>query len=212
MLRNSSLPIVIINGRDHEGTYPSVSDNVDHGMKLVADELVKHGHREVAILVADEPITFDAAVRINLLKSHLAPHGITISDHRIIRAEADADALLTRLCQEPNPPTAIFCWHDRLAYRVLAAAERIGLQIPSQMSIIGYDGIHWPSETSHIAASVRVDLNSLARRAVEILDRYLTNPPEMLVEETEPVFFVNGTTLGQRRASSAIHLQRSTDK
>jgi hypothetical protein len=212
LLRNSSLPIVIINGRDPEGTYPSVSDDVDRGMKLIAEELIRHGHQEIAVLVADEPITFDAAIRINLLKSHLAPHGVTISDHRIIRAGTDADGLLTRLCEEPNPPSALFCWHDRLAYRILAAAERIGLQIPEEMSIIGYDGIHWPSKTSHVAASVRVDLNSLARRAVQILDQYLTNPPEILVEDTEPVFFVNGTTLGSRRASSAIHLQRSNDK
>lgn len=83
-----------------------------------------------------------------------------------------------------------------MAYRILAACEQLGIEVPLQLSVIGYDGIQWPSETSHVADSVKVDLNSLARRAVAILDQYVIGQPDTLIEETQPVFFLRGTSLG----------------
>jgi hypothetical protein len=54
---------------------------------------------------------------------------------------------------------------------------------------------------------VKVDLNSLARKAVEILDRHVMGYQGPLIEAVEPVFFTDGTSLGHANA-----MQRSKNK
>ena len=215
LFRTSSLPIVIINGRDPEHQYPSVAEDMEQGMKLIADELIRFGHRRIAIFLAQDSPSLDALRRVKLLREALLPHGLAVPDESIYPVGTDAASVLQRIMASPEPPTAIFCWHDRMAYRVLAACEQLGIEVPSQLSVVGYDGIHWPSETSHLAASVKVDLNSLARRAVAILDQYVTGQPETLVEETQPVFFLRATSIGPAPISSSLrnpHLQWSNHK
>jgi len=196
LLRNSSLPVVIINGRDPERHYPSVAEDIEQGMQLIADELVRLGHTQIGIFVTEDTPSMDAVLRVRLLRENLFPHGIEIPDASIYPVGIDATTAVRKIMASPNPPTAVFCWHDLMAYRILAACEQLGIEVPLQLSVIGYDGIQWPSETSHVAASVKVDLNSLARRAVAILDQYVIGQPDTLIEETQPVFFLRGTSLG----------------
>jgi len=210
LFRSSSLPIVIINGRDPEGQYPSVAEDMDQGMQQIASELVRLGHQRIAIFIGEDSPSLDALRRVRLLRQHLSAHAIDLPDSAVYPIGADAVKAMKEIMSQPEPPTAVFCWHDRLAYRVLAACEQAGIDVPGQLSVVGYDGIQWPSETSHVAASIKVDLNALARRAVAILEQYVTGHPESLIEETQPVLFLRGTSLGP--APSNRHLQWSNNK
>ena len=208
LLRKSALPVVIVNGRDPEKMYPSVADDMETGIRLVADALIKNGHRRIAALSSNEPASRDSIERVVYLRTILRESGLEMSPSEIIPlGSGDAVKAMASLMERPHPPTAVFCWHDRLAYRVLAACETLGIQIPDELSVVGYDGIHWPSATRHTAASVKVDLNSLARKAVEILDRHVMGYQGPLIEAVEPVFFTDGTSLGHANA-----MQRSKIK
>jgi LacI family transcriptional regulator len=107
----------------------------------------------------------------------------------------DKQAMIKRIIALPDPPTALFCWHDRVAYWTLDACQGLGIDVPGQVSIVGYDGIRWPAATHHEAASVVVDLDSLATRAVQALRRQIEtrSPP---TRETVPIRFSHGSTLG----------------
>jgi DNA-binding LacI/PurR family transcriptional regulator len=196
LLRNSSLPVVIINGRDPHRHYPSVAEDTAQGMRLISEELIALGHHKIAMMVAEGTPSRDALRRMNMLRNFYREHGFTLSDEDIYPTPEDPTEVLRHLMSLPEPPTALFCWHDRMAYQVLAGCEQLGISVPQQLSVVGYDGIQWPSETSHVAASIKVDLNSLARRAVSILDQYITGQPEVLIEETQTVSFLRGTSLG----------------
>jgi DNA-binding LacI/PurR family transcriptional regulator len=210
ILRKSTLPVVIINGRDPLGQYPSVAEDTVHGMQLVAEALLAHGHKNAAILVAEDSMSLDSKNRVMLLQDHYRRAGHEIATSAIYKTPANAAHLLEALMSRPEPPTALFCWHDRLAYRVLAACEQIGIPVPGQLSVVGYDGIHWPSKTSHQATSVKVDLHGLARKAVSLLDRYISSQPECIVTETEPVSFLVGTSLGPARTSTLHATEQHT--
>ncbi|HEY0866148.1 MAG TPA: LacI family DNA-binding transcriptional regulator [Fimbriimonas sp.] len=204
LLRKSSLPVVILNGRDPLGEYASIADDVAHGMRLVAESLVAYGHRDVAALRGEGGDARDALVRIELLQRYLAESGITIPDRWMLGSSDDAVPVVERLMSDPNPPTAVFCWHDRLAYQVLSACESLGIRVPDQLSVVGYDGLQWPSATKHVAASVQVDLNALAQRGVHLLDLYIKGYEGPPLLEVLPVSFDPGTSLG-----AAIDTQRS---
>ena len=196
LLHNSSLPVVVLNGRDPHRLLPSVADDVEMGMRLVSEQLLQQGHRRVAILSPMDGDPRDADRRIQLLRANLRESGVEVPDRWVCPSRSDARAALARLMEEPEPPTAVFCWHDRLAYGVLAASESLGVRVPEQLSVIGYDGLYWPSATRHVAATVCVNHRALARSAVGLLDLYINGYDGPLREDLFPVSFSTGTSLG----------------
>jgi DNA-binding LacI/PurR family transcriptional regulator len=206
LLHKSSLPVVVLNGRDPAKVFPSVADDVAQGMELVVQELLAQGHRRIAIFKDGAGESRDSHTRVELLRSNLLRSGVPVPDEWVVPAREDAREVINRLMDSPAPPTAIFCWHDRLAYGVLASCDRLGIVVPQQLSIVGYDGLHWPSSTRHIAASVTVPQSMLARQAVRLLDDYINGYEGPLREETVSVTFNPGTSLGpELTCNGAIH-------
>ncbi len=201
LLRRSRLPVVLINARDHEQILPSVRDDVESGMRQVADALVRLGHRSVAAVVEEGADFRDAMPRARLLQQYLREQDVDLPDHRIRSYWSAGGKLLADLLAEPDPPTAIFCWRDWLAYRLLEDCDHLGVEVPAQVSVVGYDGLHWPATTRHIAASVHVDLDALAEAAVDLLHRYITGEQEAYADIAIPVQLHGGTTLDAPPAS-----------
>ncbi len=210
LLHKSSLPVVLLNGRDPARVFSSVADDVQTGIKQIAAQLHELGHRRIAILTNLAGEARDANTRVGLLKRYLGEFGIQVPAGWVGPSGEDATTVLAQFMEQPEPPTAIFCWHDRLAYGVLASCERLGISVPEKLSIIGYDGLHWPSPTKHIAASVHVNHPTLARRAVQLLDDHINGYEGPLREEVVPVSFTFGTSLGPANScNGAIHVSTS---
>ncbi len=206
LLRKSPLPVVLINSQDRLGQYSSVSDRASEGMDLVADRLVELGHRRIAAFHGEDSLARDSHVRISLLINRLKQHGVEIPKAWLPEVGDNPISIVKELLSQPEPPTAIFCWHDRLAYNVLAACEKLGVDVPNQVSIVGYDGLQWPSATKHTAASVHVDLGSLAKAAVRLLDLAILDSSAASTHEVVPLTFTPGTSLGPPQDKQWSHL------
>lgn len=204
LLRRSNLPVVILNGEDPLRQYPSVADDTVQGMRMIADEIVAAGHERVATLISGIPDAPDSRDRAYLLRGFLRERGVHVPERQVLEAgEDNVSAVVDILRNDPEPPTCVFCWHDRLAYQFLSASEAKGVSAPDDWSVVGYDGIHWPSRTSHIVASVEVDLDLLAQAAVQLLDRTIVEPGLPATHHAQPVSFLRGSSLG------AATMQRS---
>ncbi|MFZ4509276.1 MAG: LacI family DNA-binding transcriptional regulator [Fimbriimonas sp.] len=197
LLRRSRLPVVILNGRDPLGQFSSVRDDVASGMARVAEELFAHGHRRIAVIASDGADVRDSDLRVRLLRENLQRLGLDLPEDRVAVVNKNPLKALRALWERKDAPTAIFCWHDWLAYRVLEACQALEIQVPDQLSIIGYDGLHWPSVASHIATSIEVDVRAVADCAVRLLDKSIQGPVHLLSEEVVPVTFRPGTTLSR---------------
>lgn len=205
LMRRSRLPCVLLNARDPEGLLPSIRDDVAMGMRLLTEALLENGHaHRIACLDGGPDATPDAAERFAELDKNLAKAGITrdLSLHMDIShgLEEPLHALFAR----KDPPTAIFCCTDRVAYRALPILAEMGVRVPEDVSLVGYDGLHWPANTPHLVDSVDVDLRALTATAVDLL---LDGPLPLSkgkVEISLPTSFRLGTTLGP-----ALRLQRS---
>ncbi|MCS6949678.1 MAG: LacI family DNA-binding transcriptional regulator [Armatimonadota bacterium] len=204
LLRRSRLPVVLLNARDCEGTLPSVRDDVESGMRQVAETLVALGHRRIAAVIEEGSDFRDAVPRVRLLQRYLRELGGDLPEHCIHSYWSERRQVLDHLLSEPHPPTAVFCWRDWLAYRLLEDCDRLGVEVPSQLSVLGYDGLHWPATTRHVAASVHVDLNALAEAAVYLLHQYIVGEREDTADIAIPVQLHFGTTLDAAPASSRI--------
>lgn len=201
LLRRSRLPVVLINARDSVGVLPSVRDDVESGMRQVAETLIALGHRRVAAVIEEGSDFRDAVPRVRLLQRYLRELGGDLPEHRILSYWGERRKVLEHLFREPEPPTAIFCWRDWLAYRLLEDCDHLGMEVPAQLSVVGYDGLHWAATTRHIAASVHVDLDALAEAAVHLLHQYITGEREDYADVAIPVQLHYGTTLDTVPAS-----------
>ena len=195
LLRASRLPTVILTHRDEAGILSAVSEDMVSGMQQVASELAALGHRRVAALTGSWA---DAGPRIDSLRARLAEWDIPLPENWVIPVSEDSvvlDDVLHGLMASPEPPTALFCWQDRVGYQMLEACERVGIAVPEQLSLVGYDGLHWPSRSPHILASIAIDLTSLAEAAVGLLDDLLTKKVSSPQNIVLPVKLQRGTTL-----------------
>lgn len=197
LLRTSNLPVVLLGHADAEGTLSYVCDDWTDGMCQVADAVVSLGHRHIGV-VAGGPWS-DSAVRVAALQTRLRHHGLAIPDDCVVPTFENGgfspDEAIERLMQRDRRPTAIFCWHDWIGYRVLEACERLGIRVPEDLSLVGYDGIHWPSTSSHILASVHVPVEQMAMTAVQALDHLICGEDDGPISARLPVTLDHGTTL-----------------
>jgi DNA-binding LacI/PurR family transcriptional regulator len=196
LLRQGRLPAVLLDKEDPAGVLSSVSNDWRSGVRIIAERLTEEGHRCIGAVTGFSGS--ESSRRVAALRTELACLGIALPDERIVAAYGGyrtPDDALSQLMSLPEPPTALFCWHDRLGYEVLEACERLAIDVPGRVSLVGYDGLHWPSTSPHILTSVAISLETVAAGAVRLLDDLVSGRRAGSVFETYPVTLVEGTTI-----------------
>jgi DNA-binding LacI/PurR family transcriptional regulator len=195
-LTSSRLPIVAINPFGDADLLPGVKDDMRDGMRQIADRLTALGHRRVAAITDRIGWNLEAPQRVAILRALLHERGVAMPEQWVVPANTPEEltAALRSLLAEPEPPTALFCWHDHIGYMLLEQCVTLGIDVPRRLSLIGYDGLRWPTISGQILDSVSVDLDLLASAAVGLLDD-LINGREALTQKLISVSLTPGTTL-----------------
>ena len=114
------------------------------GGREATEHLLQLGHRDIALLAGAEESPA-APLRVEGYRDAFAAAGLSVRADRITMAGWDIDAGFhgaMKLLDGVSPaerPTAIMCANDRLAVGVALAAARLGLSIPADLSVMGYD-------------------------------------------------------------------------
>ena len=156
-----AVPAVLIGARDRDGGIPSVMPDERAGAASVVDLLVRAGHRRVAFAASsvDVPATRGRLLgyRDGMLAAGLDP------DAFVVEAESEAAGgyeatmrLLDHGMAPADRPTAVFCYNDRMAMGAYRAAAELGLSIPADVSVVGFD------DQDPIAASLHPPLTTVA--------------------------------------------------
>lgn len=135
---------VFLDCRPIDGGFRSVVPDDRAGGLAAVRELVAAGHRRIAYLDTAEDGPIASRLRHEGYREALAEAGIPVDPALHITGEtsahggrAAADRLLD--LEDARRPTAIFCFNDRMAAGVYIAAHRRGLDIPRDLSVVGYD-------------------------------------------------------------------------
>ncbi|MGC2998112.1 LacI family DNA-binding transcriptional regulator [Streptomyces sp. G35A] len=142
----SATPTVVIGHHDAADTYDSVVDADDLGAGLVVDHLVALGHRDIALVSAPGTKanrwrrTPEAVLSDGYLEA-MERHGL--ADHARVHHAAYSDeggfkAGMTLLTAD-RPPTAVMTGADVAALGIYRAAHELGLRIPDDVSLVGYN-------------------------------------------------------------------------
>lgn len=188
-----AVPAVLIGARDRSGGIPSVLPDERAGAASVVDLLVRRGHRRIAFAATsvDVPATRGRlqGYRDGMLAASLDP------DEFVVEAVSEAiggyEATMRLLDHGLAPherPTAVFCYNDRMAMGAYRAAAELGLSIPADVSVVGFD------DQDPIAASLHPPLTTVALPhyemgawAVETLSSLIEGHDEVLLLGSHPV-------------------------
>jgi DNA-binding LacI/PurR family transcriptional regulator len=144
-------------------------DNVGGG-GMAIDHLVSLGHKEIAIILGDEAAS---ATKDRLIGAQdaLTRAGIPASSIRLIKGDFMLDSgveAMTSLLNSDSLPTAVFCMNDEMAVGAIQAIRRLSaLDVPRDISIIGFDDIIWGTATHPLLSTIRVDKKLMGRLAME---------------------------------------------
>ncbi len=168
------LPLVVLGRPVHEPAFGAVEADVASGVHAAVAHLAARGHRIIGMIdcsgesgQADRrPPFVDAA----------AAHGLTVPSGAIVDAAqtVDAgDAAFARLRDEHPEVTAIFTFNDMLALGAYRAARRLGVAIPGDCAIVGFDGLPVGELVDPPLTSVHLDKRRMGAIAVEEAARLL---------------------------------------
>jgi LacI family transcriptional regulator len=168
---DASIPIVAIDPHTGPAELPTVeSDNLTGGL-LATRHLIELGHRRIGFL-AGRPDLQSSRLREAGYLQALAEAGITPdpdlvrnSDFRRETAREPARALLSR----PDRPTAVFAANDLSAIGTMDVAAQLGLAVPGDLSVIGFDDIPEAARTTPPLSTVRQPIQQMGAAAVEML-------------------------------------------
>jgi LacI family transcriptional regulator len=139
-------------------------------MAQVVRYLLDLGHRRIAMLAGITQDNDRAAARVQGVRDAMAAAGLPLPESRIVQRRyglAPAREGLQRLMEAAAPPTAVVCGNDVLAFGALLEAQRMGLAVPRDLSIVGFDDLELASHVEPALTTVHVPAEAMWRRAAE---------------------------------------------
>jgi LacI family transcriptional regulator len=153
------------------------SDNLE-GASLATRHLLELGHRRIGFL-GGRPDLESSALREAGHRQALAASGLAVDPALMQVADYRRDAAeraLVAMLGLADPPTAVFAANDQSAIGILEAAARLGVRVPEDLSVVGFDDIPEAAATTPGLTTVRQEIQGLGRTAVTLLVELLENP------------------------------------
>jgi len=160
----------------HAGGEPDVGIDNAAAMAAMVRALVELGHRRIAFLAGPSTL-FVARERLAGYRRGLAEAGIAADESLIVATSFDSagGSLGVDILRESGSPiSAIACANDLLALGALQRLAGLGIAVPGQVSVAGFDDISTAALTAPSLSTVRLPLRELGRLGFEQADRRLS--------------------------------------
>jgi DNA-binding LacI/PurR family transcriptional regulator len=210
-LSRRRLPMVFVDQAPAKGI-PSVNVDDRIGARAAAQHLVDLGHRHIGILttgmsgphgIIDDPATLSDGYVLtqrmlgwmDALSSAGARPTIARQPHESDQGSYDNARLL--LTSDPRP-TGLLCFSDRIAQEAVRAAQDLGLEVPTDLSVVGFDDNPLARRMRPALTTVRQDITAKgrvaaaalaqaieqARRGAPVRPRHLRLPTQLVVRDS----------------------------
>jgi LacI family transcriptional regulator, galactose operon repressor len=196
-LRQRGVPVV------HVMSWPAPPDLVAVGfdnaraMAQVVRYLLDLGHRRIAMLAGITRDNDRAAARVAGVRDALRAAGLALPPAYLVERKYDLGAArdgLRALLQADPTPTAVICGNDVLAFGALLEANRLGIAVPAQLSIVGFDDLELAGQLQPALTTVRVPAEEMWKLAAERVIDALRGAAVPRATEIEVALVVRGST------------------
>jgi LacI family transcriptional regulator len=183
-----------------ETNFDTVNNDDQLGATLVVRHLVESGYRRITYMMTEMQDETQAMVttqreigfREAMQAAGLARHAQVVSAPQTSR---EAQSVARHLLQGKNRPEAIFCWTDFIALEVLSVAKDLGLAVPGDLAVVGYDNTSYCDLAQNALTSIDQSGQVLGLQAARLLI-------ERIKGRDKPEHFVVTPRLVARNSSS----------
>jgi DNA-binding LacI/PurR family transcriptional regulator len=166
-LRNSFVPVVALWQGTSPLEFPTADADDRAGIRAGLTHLESLGHRRIAFVSAQLPSDYlvreDAYLEFMRSRFGEPPPGYV---RKCPNTLAGGDAAMRALFDLPEPPTAVATSTDLVAVGVLHAAHSLGADVPSRLSVVGFDDILIAAHTVPALTTLRMPITEIVRHAV----------------------------------------------
>jgi len=173
-LQEKGKPIVLIDTYLKDAPIDSISVDNIKGAILAVDYLVKLGHQRIGF-ISDRVVTEERKAGYELaLKKHRLPLDEKIVIRSKFREEEAGYTAVKKLLKLKDRPTAVFAARDTVAIGAIRAIKEAGLDVPDDVSVIGFDDINIAAFLSNPLTTIAQPKQEIGHKAAEILLENIT--------------------------------------
>jgi LacI family transcriptional regulator len=197
-----NLPTVNVSGHEDVPGVTNVILNHQHAAELGVGHLYNLGHRRIAV-IKGQKFSSDTNVRFETIEAAAGKRGIPIETRLIVQLQGESPSpevgytAMKSLLATGEKFTAVFAFNDISAIGAIRALEEMGLRVPADVSVLGFDDIYAAAFHNPALTTIRqplFEMGSIAART--LLDRLADGAgakiPEVL--SVEPTLIVRNST------------------
>ncbi|MBX9984369.1 LacI family transcriptional regulator [Priestia sp. Y58] len=167
----SDIPCVLVDIPVHSNSVGYVTTDNALGAKKAVEHLASLGHKHIGMINGHED-AFVSQERLNGYTEALKECGLSFRPEWVVSGnfeEKKAEKAAQELINRHKEVTAIFCASDLMALGALKACKELGLHVPKEMSIVGYDNIVLASYSSPNLTTVGQEVYQIGYEAADLL-------------------------------------------
>ena len=189
--------LVFVNGASESLEVTAVGVDERAAGRIATEHLLELGHTRIGFVAGDAfalPTREKTIGRDDALRAAgIEPNGYVA--HASFTVEGGRVALSTLLEEHTaDPPTAVICSNDLMAIGVLQQAVELGLRVPDDLSVVGFDGIEATEWTQPMLTTIEQPIDVIAKTAIMALNTH-DDPDQVLTNYVfRPRLKLGGTT------------------
>ncbi len=171
-LKVQEIPALVTWAFDKNSTLPSIGFDNRKAMRLLVKEVIRLGHRQIAMISAPVAGNDRARMRLSGAQDALVDSGLTPDAFVLLETPygiENGQNAFAQLWNSELRPTAIVCGNDVLATGALIEAARMGVRVPADVSITGFDDIELAGIVEPGLTTVHVPHREMGSRAAQAL-------------------------------------------
>ena len=188
LLNAQEIDFVNVGVYDPAKPYPSIGvDNAGAG-RCIARHLIDLGHRSIGIVAAMQRNNDRAQARLRGVTTALDEIGASVKPEWLIQVNYKLDEArqaARTLLQRQDRPTALVCGNDVIAYGVMLEAQKLGFDVPGDLSVVGFDDLEWSRHLQPALTTIHMPTDEIWTRAGEYLVETLAGHPAMMHREID---------------------------
>lgn len=167
----AGIPVVFAMRRLPDSRIPAIVPDNHRGAFLATSHLIRKGHRRLSFMggFTDMVVYHE---RLGGFLEACSLHGIDLADVVVVEGETNRKggmACLDKAMAMPLPPTAVLCFNDAVAFGVMLALRKRGLEPGADFAVVGFDDVVEAQHYVPALTSVTVDTTGLGERAAHVV-------------------------------------------
>lgn len=187
------IPIVVINRNVQNIDVINILSDDEAGVYDGISQLIKSGHKQIAFIQGKDNFESSKLRQLGYTRA-LSDYKIDLQEQYIVPGNYTIDGGyqgMIKLLQLENYPTAVFCANDDMAIGAVKAIHEVGLEIPKDISIMGFDDSLFSQYMTPPLTTIKRPMGDISRTGIKLLFKLMREEDIEIKKIYKPTTLIN---------------------